>query len=92
MISNPNSSASKKSADEKAELRESWHKIVVKILCWKDGLTQQNVITLTDKITPSEWKDYCERMMQISLEAGKEKTTEKLNSLKELIQKHGGFA
>lgn len=92
MISNPNASNSKKSADEKAELRESWHKIVVKILCWKDGINQQNIVSKTDKITASEWEGYCERMMQISLEAGKDKTTEKLQKTKELIQKHGGFA
>lgn len=92
MISDPKPSSSKKAAEEKAELRESWHKTVVKILCWKDGLTQQNVITLTDKITPGEWKEYCEKMMSISMEAGKDKTTEKLKNIKEMIQKHGGFA
>lgn len=91
MISN-SSANSKKPADEKAELRESWHKIVVKILCWKDGLTQQNSITSSDKITQNEWQGYCEKMMSISLEAGKDKTAEKLKSIKELIQKHGGFA
>lgn len=92
MIGNTNSLNSKKAVEEKAALRESWHKIVVKILCWKDGLTQQNTITTADKITASEWRGYCERMMQISLEAGKDKTAEKLKQVKELIQKHGGFA
>jgi hypothetical protein len=92
MISDPTPSNSKKASEEKAELRESWHKTVVKILCWKDGLSQQNVITLTDKITPSEWKEYCEKMMSISVEAGKDKTAEKLRKIKEQIQKHNGFA
>lgn len=91
MISDPTPTNSKKASDEKAELREAWHKIVVKVLCWKDGLSQQNVITLTDKITAEEWKMYTEKMLQISVEAGKDKTTEKLKKIKEMIQKHNGF-
>jgi hypothetical protein len=35
---------------------------------------------------------YTEKMLQISVEAGKDKTTEKLKKIKEMIQKHNGFA
>lgn len=76
---------------DKLDEREAWHKIVVKILSWKNGLTDSGVVDLKDKITPSEWDTYYQGLIKINIIHGKEKTIKKLEEIKKTISKHGGF-
>lgn len=76
---------------EKLQEREFWHKIVVKILCWRDGLSSGGIIKSTDKITPKEWKTYCERMIKINISQGEVKVKEDLKKIRKIIKNFGGF-
>ncbi len=76
---------------EKFEKRELWHKLVVKILCWKDGLLEGSSINITNKITPKEWKTYYKKMVETNLIYGKEKALSNLKITKAKIEEHGGF-
>lgn len=69
---------------EKHKAREAWHKLVVKILGWKDGVR-------LEKITLKEWKTYYQGLVKISTLNGRKKTVEKLEAIKEIIKKNGGF-
>ena len=76
---------------EKLDEREAWHKIVVKILSWKDGLTEGSAVKFKDKITSIEWNIYWQSSIRINVIHGKEKTEKKLEEIRRMIQKHGGF-
>ena len=72
-------------SQQKQEERETWHKLVVKVICWKDGLVK-------DKITPREWTTYCQSMIKTNVSQGKQKVTENLKELQRIIKDHNGFA
>ena len=72
-------------SQQKFEERETWHKLVVKVICWKDGLLQ-------DKITPGEWATYCQCMIKTNVSVGKQKVMENLKALQHIIKDHNGFA
>lgn len=76
---------------EKLEARESWHKLVVKIISWKDGISNKT-FKLNDKISPKEWEIYCERKMEINLIQGKDKVLKMLEDTKKIIKIHRGFS
>jgi hypothetical protein len=76
---------------EKQEERETWQKIVIKILSWKNGLTDLGMINMTNKISSKEWNTYYQGMIKISVTIGKDKTVQKLEEIKKSISKHGGF-
>lgn len=76
---------------EKFNEREAWHKLVVKIICWKDGLLEGGIIKVTDKITPKEWGTYSKHMVKTNTTHGRKKVLSNLKVTKEIIQKHGGF-
>lgn len=69
--------------DKQAE-REFWYQIVVKVIRWKDGYS-------LDKISPVEWKTYCQRMISINITRGKDKTIQRLKKLEEVIRNNNGF-
>lgn len=92
MLQTKSVKSDKSSADEKAEKREAWHKIVVKILCWKDGVNSSNSISSTDKITPKEWTEYCTELLKINAQTSKDKIEQKIQETKKLISEHGGFS
>lgn len=69
---------------EKFQEREAWHKLVVKVICWKDG-------HLANKITPKEWETYCERTVKTNVSHGKDKVLHSLKETKDIITNHGGF-
>ena len=66
------------------EEREVWHKLVVKIICWKDKVHG-------DKITKEEWKIYCWRMIKINVSRGEQKIYEELKETEQAIKNYGGF-
>ncbi|MBI2595701.1 hypothetical protein HYW46_03125 [Candidatus Daviesbacteria bacterium] len=76
----------RKAYQDKIDERESWHKLVVKIINWKDSVSRE-----TSKITPKEWITYCHRMIKTNISYGKQKTQKNLNNTKELIKSHDGF-
>jgi hypothetical protein len=92
MITRQTSSNSKLINQEKLEEREAWHKIVVKILSWKNGLAEGGSIQITDKITSQEWDTYYQSTIKINTVNGKDKAIAKLKEIKESITKHNGFA
>lgn len=75
---------------DKFDEREVWHKLVVKIINWKDGLRETSIIK--DKITSKEWRTYCSKMLQINVSSSKQKIMENLKELKKTISNHNGFS
>ncbi len=76
---------------EKAQEREAWHKLAVKVIIWKDELAAAGATRLTDKISLKEWNTYYTRVVATNISYGREKV---LADLKETWQKifgHGGF-
>lgn len=76
---------------EKITAKENWHKLVVKILIWKDGVSTDNSIKAKNRITDGEWKTYSKTIISTNVTYSKEKVLAKLKDLKETIQKNGGF-
>lgn len=70
---------------EKQKARESWHKLVVKILSWKDGSNS------VEKITSKEWKTYCQHTLEKNVTYGKQRTQDELKKTKEIIESYDGF-
>ena len=75
---------STKPNQEKFEERETWHKLVVKIIRCKEGQG--------GTITSKEWKMYSEHVLETHVTEGKEVTAKKLKEIKEQITKNNGFA
>lgn len=81
--------SSKQATLERQEERENWHKLVVKIINWKDGnLSKTNDKDI--KITKKEWTTYSKKVLETNI-SSKQKTLANLQQTKDLIQKHGGF-
>ena len=76
---------------KKAEEREAWHQIVIKVLNWKDHLTGNNASNPKNKISKKEWQLYSEGLIKNNITHGKEKTLERLEETRVVIQKNGGF-
>ena len=76
---------------EQADEREMWHKLVVKVISWKDGLLDGGIIKITDKITTKEWNNYYKRIIKTNTSYSKDRVLNTLKETKELIQRHGGF-
>lgn len=77
---------------EKFEERETWHKLVVKIISWADGCWPGGAIKDVEKIALKEWTTYYKRTLKINGETNRQKVIRSLNERKELIKKNGGFA
>lgn len=71
---------------------EQIHSLVVKIISWKTGIVDGAVITRDNKITPAEWKQYYEHLLEISKTDSVEKTKQKLADVQKAIKDNGGFA
>lgn len=76
---------------DKAIERENWHKIVVKIISWKNGLADGGSIDSNNKITAKEWKAYCQGVLKNHITEGEKETKRRLKETKALIEKFGGF-
>lgn len=76
---------------KKNDEREVWHKLVVKIISWKDGSFDGRAVRSATKITPKEWGIYSKRMIQINTTYGRQKVVSNLKETREMIRKHGGF-
>ncbi len=76
---------------EKMKEYETWFKIVVKILRWKDGATELGDLSKIDKVSQKEWKTYCETILKKNIVFGKKKTQEKLDETWKKIQQYHCF-
>lgn len=81
----------KRLVSEKQEERETWYKLYVKIVSWKDGLLEGGSVKRTDKISKKEWDTYCFHMLKINVTHGREKTLQVLEEVKKSIKSYGGF-
>lgn len=75
---------------EKFEERESWHKLVVKVIIWKDK-TRVDRNSRVDKITSKEWKMYCKKTIKNNTVLGKQKVLAGLKQTRQLIKENNGF-
>ena len=76
---------------EAFEERESWHKLVVKVITWKSGTLGGN-LKPTDKITPKEWKHYCSKKLEINVTNGKDVVMTQLKEIEKAIKANNGFS
>lgn len=86
---NPNISLA---SQERLDQRESWHKLVVKILTWKDQASEGNLVREEYRITAVEWETYSKHMVAMNTSYSREKMSASLKATKEIIEKNGGFA
>lgn len=75
---------------KKQQEADAWYKIVVKVIQWQDIKTMEQRLPVK-KISLTEWQQYCDKMLSISVTWGKSKTLEKLKDTENLIKKHRGF-
>lgn len=91
LTNKPNYPKSRLVNQEKNNEKEAWHKLVVKVISWKDGLTNGGFVTYSNKITTKEWNIYSKKIAKTNLTNGKQKVHIYLKETKELIKKYGGF-
>ncbi len=72
---------------EKQKAKEDWHKLVVKILTWKDGSSSDS----KERITDSEWKTYYKTIVNTNLTYSKDKVLSNLKEIRATIEENGGF-
>lgn len=77
-------------SQEKLEERESWHKLVVKVIIWNEGTDNKNVTTPT-RITRLEWARYCQQIIKTNLSYSKKRVLSDLELTLEKIKQNGGF-
>lgn len=70
---------------------ESWFKIVVKVIRWKDGSNQNNNFSVAEKISQEEWKRYCKTKLEKNLSFDKKKITQELEDTRQKINAMHGF-
>jgi len=78
-------------SQDKQDERETWHKLVVKVITWRDGLFEGGLIKDSDKITAKEWSTYSKGVIKINTSAKAEKIKANLDEIKQRIKQHGGF-
>lgn len=86
----PNNSHNRLADQDKLYERESWHKLVVKIITWKDG-SSQSTVRANYRITAAEWKTYSEHVIKNNTSRSEEKISSSLKETREIIYKNGGF-
>lgn len=75
----------------RAKEQEDWRRIVVKVICWSDGLRTSGTVKKTDTISPDEWHEYCKRTFKINVMHDKKQVQQDLDVTQKLIQSFGGF-
>lgn len=87
----PNNPNIRLASQEKLDERESWHKLVIKIISWKDGPVQESIVKAAYRITATEWDTYSRHITASNTSYSKEKVSSSLKETKEIIKKNGGF-
>lgn len=78
--------------EKNLEEREVWHKLIVKVITWKDGTVGKGVVAFSEKITPKEWRHYKKRLTAASPAKDTARIEARLKETLEKIKKNGGFA
>lgn len=89
--SRPNHANIKAAYQKKAEERESWRRLVVKVILWQDGVSEAETSRILDKISLKEWKTYCQRTIKTNMTYGKDKVRAELKETWKIINKYSGF-
>jgi hypothetical protein len=76
---------------ENLEKREFWHKIVFKVILWKEENPLKRESSAIDKLTPSEWKIYRSRILKANMAGGVEKIQTRLKKTWQQIRENDGF-
>jgi hypothetical protein len=76
---------------EKVEERENWHKLVVRIIRWKDGNFENVNSGIPAKITPKEWQMYQKKSIQMNVTHSKDRVAATIKETWDNIKKNGGF-
>lgn len=76
---------------EKAEEREVWYQLAVKVMVWQDGFKENNKADVTTRISSKEWDFYCQKTVQTNVIKGKELTILKLKEVYSKIKQNKGF-
>lgn len=76
---------------ERFNEREIWHKLVVKVISWKEGLLEGGIVKFKDKISAKEWGTYSRRTVERNTTWDKQKVLSLLKETRNMIKKHGGF-
>ena len=83
-----NSSGNRNVNEEKTREREAWQKLAIKVIVWKDGMTNGRI---AEKISHKDWAFYSKKILATNLISGKIKMTADLKETWEKISNHGGF-
>lgn len=78
-------------SQEKTEERETWLRLVVKVILWEDAPDSRNSTESEYRITRSEWSKYCKRIIKTNLTDRKEKVLAGLEDTLKKIKLHGGL-
>jgi hypothetical protein len=73
-------------ADGKVDEREVRYQLVLKIINWKSSAVES-----MEKVTHSEWKNYCQNMVKVNVSWSAQKIQDTLAETEKLIKAHGGF-
>ena len=76
---------------KKLEERESWHKLVVKIILWKQSTFGGDLVKSASKLTLSEWNKYRRGILKINTTQGRQKILSDLKDTLQKIRQNGGF-
>lgn len=76
---------------ENLEKREFWHRIVFKVILWKEENPLKREGSVVDKLTPGEWKIYRRRILKANMAQGAEKIQTRLKKTLQQIRENDGF-
>lgn len=89
---NPKKSDKELAHEKNLEEKEIWHKLIVKIITWKDGTVGKGVVAKSDKITHNEWRLYRKRLTLVSPPKDVARFEARLKETQQKIRENGGFA
>ncbi len=81
----------KKAAEAKLKVREDWHKLVVKIISWSDGLRNGGIISSDNKISKSEWSNYRKHILSVQKTDSLDVVKGRLEETRQSIEENHGF-
>jgi hypothetical protein len=81
-----------KANQEKQDEREAWHKLVVKIISWKNRLPESVAVLTNDLISKKEWDKYCKGTVKINANVDKKVMMKRLEEIRARIESFGGFS
>ncbi len=93
MTINKDSLRLKRISQQKLDERESWHKLVVKVIIWNEGsvLTNTRQNATVNKITLSEWSKYRRQIIKMNINQDREKVLSDLKYTLQKIKLNGGL-